>query len=97
MASSITSYGTVTCAGAKLFYEQEGNQSGPAVLFVHGLGGTTNAFQPLVGALQDFNLVRFEWAGHGRSSVSNTTSIGTYVDDALGLSFSTLKSAGPKY
>jgi len=83
MASSITSYGTLSADNGKLWYEQEGNKSGPAVLFIHGLGGTTNAYQPLVSALQDYNLVRFDWAGHGRSSTPKTTSIDSYVEDAL--------------
>jgi len=83
MASSITSYGTISSASEKLFYEQEGNKSGPAVLFIHGLGGTTNTYQPLVSKLQDFNLVRFDWAGHGRSSTPKSTSIESYAEDAL--------------
>ena len=91
MASSITSYGTVSAANGNLYYEQEGNKSGPAVLFIHGLGGTTNTYQPLVSALQDFNLVRFDWAGHGRSSVPKSTSIDSYVEDALGSSAPSLR------
>lgn len=86
MASSITSYGFISAGNGELYYEQEGNKFGPAVLFIHGLGGTTNTYQPLMSALQDCNLVRFDWAGHGRSSIPKTTSIGSYVEDALGLS-----------
>ncbi|KAK4696160.1 hypothetical protein P7C71_g1711, partial [Lecanoromycetidae sp. Uapishka_2] len=82
MASLITSYGTVSSSSGKLYYEQEGNKDGPAVLFIHGLGGTTNTYQPLVSALQEFNLVRFDWAGHGRSSLPESTSIDSYVEDA---------------
>jgi len=54
------------------------------VLFIHGLGATTNTYQPVVGALQDCNLVRFDWAGHGRSALPKTTSIDSYVEDAEG-------------
>jgi pimeloyl-ACP methyl ester carboxylesterase len=86
MASSITSYGTLNASNGSLYFEQEGNPSGHAVLFIHGLGGTTNTYQPIVPALQDFNLVRFDWAGHGRSSVPKSTSIDSYVQDALGSS-----------
>ncbi|KAI9818745.1 MAG: hypothetical protein M1827_007565 [Pycnora praestabilis] len=82
MASKITSYGQVPSGPSKLYYEQEGNKSGPAILFIHGLGGTTNAFQSIVGKLQDFNLVRFDFSGHGRSTVpSSKTSIASYVED----------------
>jgi len=84
MASAITSYGTVNGSNGSLYFEQEGNPSGRAVLFIHGLGGTTNAYQPIVPALQDLNLIRFDFAGHGRSSVPKTTSIDSYVQDALG-------------
>ncbi|KAE9376458.1 alpha/beta-hydrolase [Stipitochalara longipes BDJ] len=83
MASSISSYGTVDAGAERLYFEQEGNKSGPAILFIHGLGGTTNAYQSLMGALQDFNLVRFDWAGHGRSSIPKATSIDSYVDNTL--------------
>lgn len=92
MASSITTYGTVIGSNGDLYYEQEGNKNGPAVLFIHGLGGTTNTYQSLVSALQDSNLVRFDWAGHGRSSLPKTTSIDSYVEDAEG---NTLRDAKP--
>ena len=81
MASLINSYGIVKSSSGELCYEQEGNKDGPAVLFIHGLGGTTNTYQPLVSSLQDFHLVRFDWAGHGRSSVPQKTSIDSYVED----------------
>ena len=87
MASAITSYGTVNGSNGGLYFEQEGNLSGPAVLFIHGLGGTTNTYQPIIPALQDFNLLRFDLAGHGRSSVPKSTSIDSYAQDALGPSF----------
>jgi len=83
MASTLSAYGTVPSPNGDLFYEREGNPSGPSILFIHGLGGTTNAYQPLVSALQDFDLVRYDWAGHGRSAVPKTTSIESYAQDAL--------------
>lgn len=82
MASSITSYGSLKAHHGHIYYEQEGNKSGPSILFIHGLGGTTNTYQPLVSSLQDFNLVRFDWAGHGRSTLPQKTSIDSYVEDA---------------
>ena len=85
MASSVTSYGTVTSQSGELYYEREGKPSGPAVLCIHGLGGTTNTYQPIATALQDVDLVRFDWAGHGRSSLPKTTSIASYVEDANGV------------
>lgn len=84
MASAITSYGTINASSGNLYFEQEGKASGRAVLFIHGLGGTTNTYQSIVPSLQDFNLIRFDWAGHGRSSIPKSTSIDSYVQDALG-------------
>ena len=85
MASSITSYGTTASKSGDLYYEREGNPSGPALVFIHGLGGTTNVYQPLAHALQDCDLVRFDWAGHGRSSLPKSTSIESYAEDAKGM------------
>ncbi|EXJ83055.1 hypothetical protein A1O1_06673 [Capronia coronata CBS 617.96] len=82
MASKITSSGYIDSPSGRLFFEREGSPEGASILFIHGLGGTTNAYQMLVPELQDFDLVRFDWAGHGRSSVPSTpTSIESYVED----------------
>lgn len=85
MASSISSSGRTASQSGELYYEREGNPSGPAIVFIHGLGGTTNVYQPLVHALQDCDLVRFDWAGHGRSSLPEETSVDSYVEDAKGM------------
>jgi 3-oxoadipate enol-lactonase len=86
MASKLSATGYISSRDSKLYYETEGNPSGPTILFVHGLGGTTNAYQPIIPELQDFNIVRFDWAGHGRSSTPKTTSIESYVGDCEGMS-----------
>jgi len=84
MASKISSSGYVDSAGSKLYFEREGNSGGRSILFIHGLGGTTNAYQILVSDLQDYDVVRFDWAGHGRSSTPSSTSISSYVKDCEG-------------
>ena len=84
MASSIFSYGTVDSPYGHLYYEQEGSKDGPAILFIHGLGGTTNTYQSLVSSFKDCNLIRFDFSGHGRSSVPKSISIESYVQDAEG-------------
>lgn len=86
MASKLSSNGYISSGESKLFYETEGNPDGPTILFVHGLGGTTNAYQPIVPDLQQYNIVRFDWSGHGRSSTPKTTSIESYVADCEGMS-----------
>jgi pimeloyl-ACP methyl ester carboxylesterase len=40
---------------------------GPSILFVHGLGGTSNSFQTLLGALEGFRRLRVDLPGSGRS------------------------------
>ncbi|KAI0975091.1 Alpha/Beta hydrolase protein [Xylaria arbuscula] len=81
MASKLEFFGHINGPNGLLYVEREGNPTGPSILFVHGLGGTTNAYQTLVSGLQEFDLVRFDWSGHGRSTVPKTTSIESYVDD----------------
>ena len=82
MASELSKSGYVSTSDSKLYFETEGNPDGPAILFIHGLGGTMNAYQPITPDLQEFNIVRFDWGGHGRSSTPKTTSIESYVADA---------------
>lgn len=40
---------------------------GPAVVMIHGLGGTSNMFQPQVRALAGHRIVRLDMPGSGRS------------------------------
>jgi len=41
--------------------------AGPGVVFVHGLGGDSNSFQMLLGALSGFRCIRPDLPGSGRS------------------------------
>ena len=85
MASKLSSFGYIHTPQKKLYFEREGSSEGKTILFVHGLGGTTNAFQLLVPDLQDFDLVRFDWSGHGRSPVRPNISLASYVEDCEGI------------
>lgn len=42
---------------------------GPAIVMIHGLGGTSNTFQPLMSGLGSFRVVRPDLPGSGRSPV----------------------------
>ncbi len=57
---------------------------GDAVLMIHGLGGTTNSWTPLLPAFQRFQTVRFDLPGSGRSHrVEGPLSIDRFVQAAL--------------
>jgi len=47
--------------------EIEIDGAGPAIVFVHGLGGDSNSFQMLLGALTGFRCIRPDLPGSGRS------------------------------
>lgn len=85
MSSPVNAYGHLSSKNGDLYYERNGRENGKAMLFIHGLGGTTNTFQPVIHALQESDLIRFDFAGHGRSAVpSSPTSIESYVEDCEG-------------
>ncbi len=57
---------------------------GDAVLMIHGLGGTSNTWTPLMPAFQRFTTVRFDLPGSGRSNrVEGPLSIERFVATAL--------------
>lgn len=57
---------------------------GPAVLMVHGLGGTSNFYQIQADALADrFTVIRVDSAGAGRSPVADGISIQSHADDVV--------------
>ena len=56
--------------------------SGPPVLMVHGLGGTSNFYQVQAHALAErFQVIRPDSAGAGRSPASDEISIGSHAED----------------
>lgn len=66
----------------ELAVEVEGH--GPAVLMVHGLGGTSNVYQVQAEALAErFRVIRLDSAGAGRSDVADGISITTHADDLV--------------
>jgi 3-oxoadipate enol-lactonase len=64
----------------ELAVEVEGE--GPAVLMVHGLGGTSNFYQVQADALTDrFTVIRVDSAGAGRSGLADQISVESHADD----------------
>ncbi|KAF3008996.1 hypothetical protein E8E13_011560 [Curvularia kusanoi] len=74
-----------TAVGTKLHYIQLGNAEGPLVICLHGLGGSADAFVPLLPYIpRIYNIVLLDFQGFGKSPLntsSNTISIGYYVAD----------------
>ncbi|GAA6003083.1 hypothetical protein JCM10207_001976 [Rhodosporidiobolus poonsookiae] len=66
--------------GRPLFVEVSG--SGPALIALHGLGGSTNLF-PIASALEDrFTVVRFDFEGAGKSPLASEELVmARYVED----------------
>lgn len=48
MASQLRSYGLFDGPRGKWYFEGESNPDGLSILFIHGLGGTTNAYRLFV-------------------------------------------------
>jgi 3-oxoadipate enol-lactonase len=62
--------------------EEEGE--GPAIVCVHGLGGSSNTYTPLMPAMARHRVVRIDLPGSARSQrVEGVLSIGAYVDAIL--------------
>lgn len=58
--------------------------TGPAVLLVHGLGGTTNYYKVLADELRDrFTVIRVDSAGAGRSDVVQDLSVAHHAEDLV--------------
>lgn len=77
--------GVRTVGGVDLFVEKTGE--GTPVVMVHGLGGTTDIYQPQVAALVDagHTVIRYDLSGHGRSPLTGTPSIESWTDDLFAL------------
>jgi pimeloyl-ACP methyl ester carboxylesterase len=59
---------------------------GPAVVMLHGLGGTSNAFQPQMEALRSFRAVRIDLPGSGRSPLAaDEASFAGFAEAVLGV------------
>src|ERR687891_128821 len=66
--------------GRELAVEVDGQ--GPAVLMVHGLGGTSNFYQVQADALAErYQVIRVDSAGAGRSPVADGISVESHADD----------------
>jgi pimeloyl-ACP methyl ester carboxylesterase len=64
--------------------EEEGE--GPAIVCVHGLGGSSNTYTPMMPAMARHRVIRVDLPGSGRSQrAEGALSIERYVDTLLGI------------
>ncbi|MEU1185368.1 alpha/beta hydrolase [Streptomyces sp. NPDC005820] len=76
----MTGEANVNVNGRTLAVEVDGQ--GPAVLMVHGLGGTSNFYQVQADALAErFRVIRVDSAGAGRSPVAEDISVESHAED----------------
>lgn len=84
---SKTSGAGLTALNAKnLYYRHAGQPSGTSVIFIHGLGGSSEVYTPLISSLQldkTHSLHLLDLEGHGLSPTSATScvSIASYAAD----------------
>lgn len=80
MSEETKTYYHTTSNGSRIFVEECG--SGPLMVLMHGLGGTTNAFQPLISHFSSrYTMLRFDFPGSGFSTFKSRPSIPQFVDD----------------
>ncbi|MGB3430602.1 alpha/beta fold hydrolase, partial [Achromobacter sp.] len=59
---------------------------GPALLCIHGLGGSSNTWTPIMGAFEGFRVIRPDLPGSARSALGvKRLSIAAYVEALAGL------------
>ncbi|KAF1969460.1 alpha/beta-hydrolase [Bimuria novae-zelandiae CBS 107.79] len=72
-------------SGAKLHYKQTGAESGPLIVCLHGLGGSTETYTPLLPLLPSkYRIILLDFPGFGQSSLPTTEkslSINGHVSD----------------
>ncbi|RFU28786.1 hypothetical protein B7463_g7540, partial [Scytalidium lignicola] len=76
--------GLVNMGGKELFYQVQGKQDGPAIIFIHGLGGSSTYFNPLLDTLRSTHALHlFDLEGHGLSPTSalSTLTIASFASD----------------
>lgn len=73
--------------GSTVIDDTGGAKSGPVVVMLHGLGGTSNTFEPVMPALDDYRVIRPDLPGAGRStlrpSINSIEGLAKAITDVL--------------
>lgn len=69
--------------GTKLHYLQSGSETGPLLICLHGLGGSTETFIPLLPRLPpSYQVILLDFPGFGKSpSPTESPTVAKYVAD----------------
>ena len=68
--------------GSKQLFVEDTEGEKPVVVCVHGLGGTTTFYEPIVPVLAEhFRVVRVDFDGHGRSPLTGPISVEQIAKD----------------
>lgn len=83
-------HGLTSLNSKQLYYRQAGSSSGLPIIFIHGLGGSSELYNPLISALgleKTHSLHLLDLEGHGLSptSASSVISISSYASDFAAL------------
>lgn len=90
LSKTLGGVGLTTINSKQLYYKAIGNPSGPPIIFLHGLGGTSEFFRPLIDSLKlqesySLHLLDLEGFGLSPTSASSITSIDSFASDVVGL------------
>ncbi|KAH7355452.1 fumarylacetoacetate hydrolase-like protein [Rhexocercosporidium sp. MPI-PUGE-AT-0058] len=74
----------------QLYYRQTGDASKPPIIFIHGLGGSSEFYGPLIASMglektHSLHLVDLEGHGLSPTSAKSTITIASYAEDFLAL------------
>lgn len=86
LTKSCGGIGLTTINSKSLYYSHQGKPEGSPIVFVHGLGGTSEYYTPLISSLslsQSHSLHLFDLEGHGLSPTTATSalSISSFASD----------------
>ncbi|KAH6663020.1 fumarylacetoacetate hydrolase-like protein [Halenospora varia] len=90
LSKTLGGIGLTNINSKQLYYRAIGKPSGPPVIFIHGLGGSSEFYSPLISSLKlepAYSLHLLDLEGHGLSptSASSIVTIESYASDFAAL------------
>lgn len=73
----------LTREGGTIYWQAEGPENGPALLFSNSLGSDLDLWQPQLDAVRNHRVIRYDTRGHGRSSGTSSWTIDLLGEDAV--------------